>query len=322
MAFENDKQHPILFRNFGDVKHHEQLVDVAAIYSAMQTLADGIGVLGYPEGELEKVTTSLSSPLDRKRFEYPWANDPELRLQYGTMPSITTLDEIIQAGWISDRPENSGNEWHTGVQYALLRLAHRTSKHRRAITIYGYGYHPASIDPQSLVRIKVPNPRRIIDYVVAIRADRGIKKAFATLRPLNGQKGGLDSQSWNQVNKGPPSCDRPIALVCGARRPSKSCADGKVEIAIWTDMWLKRLALLLGAENKTDPWPAIPLLVAQGHDWHLLVISREQNKTVIWNQIDMGSTRSCFDALKVIAALHWCMNWAETVWRPWFLTLI
>lgn len=60
----------------------------------------------------------------------------------------------------------------------------------------------------------------------------------------------------------------------------------------------------------------------QGHDWHLLVISRDGDKTVIRDKIDVGSTRSCFDAMKVVVVLHWCMDWAETVWRPWFLSLI
>ncbi|KAI1556944.1 hypothetical protein PtrEW7m1_012205, partial [Pyrenophora tritici-repentis] len=38
--------------------------------------------------------------------------------------------------------------------------------------------------------------------------------------------------------------------------------------------------------------------------------------------IMIGSTRNCFDTLKVVAVLQWLMDWAETVWRPWFLSLI
>lgn len=72
----------------------------------------------------------------------------------------------------------------------------------------------------------------------------------------------------------------------------------------------------------TDDWPAIPLLIAQGHDWHVLVICRERGKTVIRDQIAVGSSRSCFDAMKVVAVLHWYMGWAERVWRPWFLSLL
>lgn len=99
----------------------------------------------------------------------------------------------------------------------------------------------------------------------------------------------------------------------------KSWTDGKPQIAIWTDAWLKRLALIRGATSGL--WPALPLLIAQGHDWHLLIVSKNDQKMTIWEQVDIGSTRSCFDAMKVVAVLHLLMDWAVGVWRPWLLSL-
>lgn len=87
--------------------------------------------------------------------------------------------------------------------------------------------------------------------------------------------------------------------------------DGKPQIAIWTEALLKRLALISG--NASDTWPALPLLIAYGHDWHLLIVSKMDQKMNIWEQIDIGGTRSCFDAMKVLAALHWLMDWAESI---------
>lgn len=82
----------------------------------------------------------------------------------------------------------------------------------------------------------------------------------------------------------------------------KSWTDGKPQIAIWTDALLKRLALIRG--NASGLWPALPLLIAQSHDWHLLVVSKNNQKMTIWEQIAIGSTRSYFDAMKLIAALY------------------
>jgi len=68
----------------------------------------------------------------------------------------------------------------------------------------------------------------------------------------------------------------------------------------------------------------MPLIIVQGHDWHLLIVSQTLTplKTTVWQKIDMGSTRNCFDAHKVIAILHLLADWAETTWRPWFHTLL
>ena len=70
----------------------------------------------------------------------------------------------------------------------------------------------------------------------------------------------------------------------------------------------------------------MPLVIAQGHDWHLLIVSHqlsaEEGRTVIWRKIDIGNTRNCFDFYKLIAVLHLLMQWAETIWRPWFRSLL
>ena len=100
------------------------------------------------------------------------------------------------------------------------------------------------------------------------------------------------------------------------------------QIGIWTDAWLERLRLLRdGPATKSSECtplrpPALPLLIAQGHDWHLMIASKDGDKMIVRQQISIGSTRTSFDAMKAVAVLHWLMDWAERTWRPWFLTLL
>ena len=109
----------------------------------------------------------------------------------------------------------------------------------------------------------------------------------------------------------------------------KSWTDGKPQIAIWTDAWVDRLRMLWqdtwrGTPGERLPLqvPALPVLIVQGHDWHLLIVIKDREKMTVREQIDFGNTRSCFDAMRVVAVLHWLMDWAERVWRPWFVSLI
>ncbi|KAF1919806.1 hypothetical protein BDU57DRAFT_536750 [Ampelomyces quisqualis] len=313
-----DEDQPVFFCNFGDIEEHEQRVDVAAMRDAIQRLADGVGILGYEN--IHIITASLSLTLDRRRFGYSWANDCTQRLTYGAMPSIACLEDIVRAGLNNDRGTGtSEDDWNTNVQHPLIKLALDTCKHKATLNIHGV--KTLTIDPKSLARTKEGMPRRIIDYVVALKSDEITKQAWHALEPLS-IDGRKTIKSWNHVTRNRNLRTEPIAVNVETKGPHKSWTDGKPQIAIWTDAWLNRLTLLPRAKDRTEPWPAIPLLIAQGHDWHLLVISRDGEKTVIRDKIDVGSTRSCFDAMKVVAVLHWCMNWAETVWRPWFLSLI
>lgn len=152
----------------------------------------------------------------------------------------------------------------------------------------------------------------MVDYVIALTPDPAIKQAWRSLRLLPG----ASIKSWNHTTR---ARHNPIAINIETKGPMKSWTDGKPQIAIWTDAWMKRLALI--RENSNRQWPALPLLIAQGHDWHLLIVSKTDRRMTIWEQVDIGSTRSCFDAMKVITVLHWLMDWAEKVWRPWLLSL-
>lgn len=169
----------------------------------------------------------------------------------------------------------------------------------------------ARIEPVSLARSALPG--RVVDYVVALKPDSVIDQAWHRLRPLPG----VSIKSWNHTTR---ARHNPIAIHVETKGPMKSWTDGKPQIAIWTDAWLKRLALIRGTIS--GRWPAFPLLIAQGHDWHLLIVSKNDQKMTVWEEIAIGSTRSCFDAMKTISVLHWLMDWAEIVWRPWFLSLL
>jgi hypothetical protein len=144
------------------------------------------------------------------------------------------------------------------------------------------------------------------------------------LRRVEGLKSA--SNSWNHTGDDDVR-KHPIAINIETKAPKVSWVEGKPQVAIWTDAWLHRLGYFYNEKNSTDlRWPpeipAIPLLIVQGHDWHLLIAKRYSNEIVIWERIYIGSTLSYYDAMKVLAALHWLCDWAARVWRPWFLKLV
>lgn len=180
----------------------------------------------------------------------------------------------------------------------------------------------ASIDPKSLASEALP--RRVIDYAIVLVPDEMISRAWKKLRPLPG----AGIKSWNHTTTNDLRSN-PIASSVETKAPNKSWTDGKAQLAIWTAALHKRLFLLQKPGQGDLQIPAMPLLIAQGHDWHLLIVSRQPqsddeagSETIIWQKMDVGSTRCCFDAYKLLAVLHVVADWAYTVWRPWFRELI
>lgn len=146
-----------------------------------------------------------------------------------------------------------------------------------------------------------------------------MSSACTALKPLARVK------SWNHITR---IQKQPIAINIETKAPTKSWTDGKPQIGIWTDAWLRRCEILFqewrdyDRSERVDKWPVIPILISQGHGWHLLIGTKTAEKLVYREQVLIGSTRNCFDVMKVVAVLRWLMHWAERVWRPWFRGLI
>lgn len=178
----------------------------------------------------------------------------------------------------------------------------------------------ATIDPPDLADEKLP--KRVVDYAIVLQPDVVMSQAWRKLQPI--KKAGV--KSWNHTTSSNVR-STPIAVNVETKAPNKSWTDGKAQLGIWTTALHKRLSTLQKPGQERLKIPAMPLLVAQGHDWHMLILSQQtrfsnQLTTVIWQKIDIGNTRNCFDAYKLISVLHLVMDWAHTVWRPWFLELI
>lgn len=147
-----------------------------------------------------------------------------------------------------------------------------------------------------------------------MQPDRVISTAWRNLRPTSASV----TKSWNHTLK---VREMPLVVHIETKSSKQSWTDARPQVAIWTDAWFKRLELLTSS-GATPSFPPTPLLIVQGHDWHFLITSRNDENMTVWEQIHCGSTRTCFDAMKVVATLHWIMDWIESVWRPFFHQLI
>ncbi|KAF1938276.1 hypothetical protein EJ02DRAFT_469074 [Clathrospora elynae] len=312
-----DLERPVIFCDFNSVDADSERSDVAAMRTAVQILADGVGILEHANEDIFNASIAELPDLDRMRLQRPWAKDACEALS-GSTPAICDIAKIVNdACALNTSAGGAEDEWNSDVQKPLLKLALATSQHAKVLSLHSV--QSACIDPPALSNNNLPG--RIIDYVVCLRPDPTISNAYQTLRPLAANT----NKSWNHITN--TARDLPFAIHIETKSPMKSWTDGKPQIGIWIDAWLRRCELLwkdgrAPTAVMTKDWPAIPVLISQGHEWHMLVVTKTSERVTIREQIMIGSTRNVCDALKVVAVLHWLLNWAETAWRPWFLELI
>lgn len=131
---EDFEEHPVIFCNFDDDVDGAEPADVTLMRRAIQRFADGIGVLGYDD--MDAVVSALP-PMDRMRFQYSWANDPQQRCILGSMPSTAQVLGIVETARGYDHGSGvSEDEWNSEVQHPLLKLACCTCTYPQTLVIF------------------------------------------------------------------------------------------------------------------------------------------------------------------------------------------
>ncbi|KAL8655149.1 MAG: hypothetical protein Q9210_001059 [Variospora velana] len=325
LAFLEDSSKPVIYCDFATTLA-EMPKDVHTLCNDVQELADRVGVLGFKPDELASITDLNDGGLDsrdRKRLRYPWANDPIQRLKTGKMVPLVEVQRIVASAIRFEEKRAHETTWNERIHLAVINAALTASTHVTSLAIANV--KTASIDPPELANQKLP--KRVVDYAIVLQPNQAIENAWEKLQPI----GTASVKSWNHTTSAEIR-STPITISIETKAPNKSWTDGKAQIAIWTAALHKRLSMLQQPGQGSLHIPAMPLLIVQGHDWYLFVVSQQQPSlaekkkrkltTVIWQKIDIGNTRNCFDAYKLLSVLHLIMDWAYRVWRPWFLELI
>lgn len=148
---EDFEEQPVIFCNFDDDEDGEEPEDVTAMRRAVQRFADGVGILGYDD--MDAVSYTLP-PVDRMRFQYPWANDMEHRCVFGSMPSTTQILGIVETARRYDHGSGiSEDEWNSEVQHPLLKLARNTSKYQQTLEIHNVWVFVVNLNSRMLIAV-------------------------------------------------------------------------------------------------------------------------------------------------------------------------
>ncbi|KAK9792841.1 putative PD-(D/E)XK nuclease-like domain-containing protein [Seiridium cardinale] len=195
------------------------------------------------------------------------------RDELGPTPSLEIVHAIVLRARDCDDDSLDENGWSQLVYWHILDGVAKDTPLLKLVPC-------SSASILSLYKIPA-TPSRMVDYVFAIDpipADR------TKMRELIADTYGL---SINHTSF-PALCERPIALSIEVKRTSDGADKAKLQLAVWLAAHWKKLRHMAGSEL-----PEFLLAVwIQGHDWSLVVSTRNEQNTIIWTKLDFGHTRS------------------------------
>jgi hypothetical protein len=127
---------PVIFCDFNSADADSDRSDIASMRTAAQTLAEGVGILGYDNADEFEASIGGLSHLDRSRLLRPWAKDAR-RTLYGATPAIRKIVGIVDdACALNTGAGGAEDEWNSDVQKPLLKLALATSRHTNVLSLH------------------------------------------------------------------------------------------------------------------------------------------------------------------------------------------
>jgi hypothetical protein len=131
-----DLEQPVIFCDFNSADADRERLDVAAMRTAAQMLAEGVGILEYADVDIFSASISSLPDLDRIRLQRPWAKAAGEAL-YGCTPEIRDLASIVDdACSLNVSAGGAEDEWNSDVQKPLLKLALATSRHANELSLH------------------------------------------------------------------------------------------------------------------------------------------------------------------------------------------
>ncbi|KAF3036742.1 hypothetical protein E8E11_004165 [Didymella keratinophila] len=131
-----DLERPVIFCDFNSVEADSGRSDVAAMRTAVQMLADGVGIVDYDNADAFGASLAQLSELDRARLLRPWARDASRALR-GVTPAIHKIANIVDDAIVLNTGAGGAeDEWNSDVQKPLLKLALATSQHTNVLSLH------------------------------------------------------------------------------------------------------------------------------------------------------------------------------------------
>ncbi|CAH0035991.1 unnamed protein product [Clonostachys rhizophaga] len=143
----------------------------------------------------------------------------------------------------------------------------------------------------------------------------------------------LPKGALNHTDYHPLRC-RPVAFSIETKRTGENWEVAKLQLGTWLSaqwQFLQRLVELRqkGAVSKRGDGdaghgvavhqlpPFLLGIIIQGHDWYLVLSTREKNQTIVWEKASIGSTADALGVYKITYMLQLLRRWAQDTYWPW-----
>ncbi|KAM3506634.1 hypothetical protein MY11210_007482 [Beauveria gryllotalpidicola] len=307
--------------------------------SALETLLDQVAAFADGESIVARdVQPALAEAAAHDR-ELRWAlrgadgymsDEPGLA---GRTPSPYVVRKVVMQAAECNMRDSPEVNWNLEVHQLVLDMAFRPAQTTANAThsknlINFIGCTTASILPD----YGPPTQSKKVDFCLYIDPQHDAAAPATIFKPAAARVRDVLPHRILNFTDFTPLEDRFIAVSIETKKPSESFNAAQLQLGVW-DMarWslLRRLRSMQAGEETGGNAAAdaglpafIPGVIVQGHHWYLVVTTAEGGRTVLWQQLLIGSTSSSRGVYQIVRTLQHLGDWARDVHWPWLRVVI
>ncbi|KAK4552405.1 hypothetical protein LTR86_010419 [Recurvomyces mirabilis] len=285
----------------------EEMRDLA---TSMQLISKGRRVLSSKHVEWEQEVGSGITEEDQLIFA-----KQGVREETGDVPDLSSVRRVLRRAERNAQCNCSESAWNSGVHDFLLDMAQRDSRYSDSVR--WENITTARIYPSSLLETKSTQgsssheraESKRVDFCIALNMDSSLGKQLSSKGVLQLNHTDYGGTRYN-----------PISVSIETKAGVEAGADATLQLTTWVaaqNVFLRRVLQKLGSPNVTIP--PLPLVMIQGHQWNFYYAQMKTDSTTLWYGGDaFGNTSTLLGIYRIVAGLQRLMQWAETVYKPWF----
>ncbi|KAM4065626.1 hypothetical protein HRG_012895 [Hirsutella rhossiliensis] len=238
------------------------------------------------------------------------------RRALGHVPDPKSVLELMRIARECHENLHAESSWNILVHSRLLYLA----LHPPASEPFSEFVDCLPCPSASIIHRYLPplSPSKKVEFCIYFNLSHD---ACSDIRPaVEFARGSLQEDSINHTGYYPLR-ERPIALSIETKMTGQGWDSAALQLGVWQAAhwnFLDELSGLAPARleqpEKTTP-EFLPCILVQGHSWELVITTRENSQTVIWTELNLGSTGSVQGIYQLIHALQRLRKWAlEDYW--------
>ena len=115
---------------------------------------------------------------------------------------------------------------------------------------------------------------------------------------------GLSSSSYASHSRAGLN-DGPIRISIETKQQHRTGDAAELQISTWhMEQWEMLSQMAIPLSGGLGGYAFLPGVILSGHDWYLVVRMREREKTILWNDVLFGLSRSVVGSYKIIRGLQ------------------